>query len=167
MVIMIAFILLGAISMTKIPLKLIPSINPPVGAVVASYEGAGPHEVLQRVTKPLEEQLGTIPGLDKMSSTSQEGSSLIILQFSNGTNIDNIQNDIQSAIASANLPDDVRNARFLKFDPSQFPIIQLAISHTDQAKNFRGHIQSITQELSQVKGVANVGTQGLHTKKFK
>lgn len=167
LVVMIAFIILGAVSVTRIPLQLIPSINPPVGAVVASYQGAGPQEVLQKVTKPLEDQLGTLEGLKNISSTSQEGSSLVILEFTNDTEIDTVQSDIQNAIDQTNLPDEVQNARFLKFDPSQFPIIQLAISHSDQEDNFSDKVGDLERELSQVNGVANVSTQGLKTEEIK
>lgn len=167
LVIMIIFIILGAVSLTRIPLKLIPSINPPIGAVVANYQGAGPEEVLQKVTKPLEDQLGTLPGLKDLSSTSQEGSSLIILQFTNDTDIDAIQSDIQNAIDRIDLPDDVNNPRFLKFDPSQFPAVQLAISHSDKEKDFTQKVDDLTRKLSQVKGVASVDTKGLKTDEIK
>ncbi|KHF29314.1 Multidrug resistance protein MdtF [Anoxybacillus sp. BCO1] len=78
---MIIVILLGAVSLLNIPMKLIPDIQPPVGVVVATYPGAGPTEVLEKVTKPLESSLATLPGLKSMTSTSQEGSTLILLQF--------------------------------------------------------------------------------------
>ena len=167
LVIMIIFLILGAVSLTRIPLKLIPSINPPIGAVVASYQGAGPQEVSEKVTKPLEEQLGTLQGLKDISSTSQEGSSLVILQFNNSTNIDDIQSDIQNAIDRTQLPDDVKNARFLKFDPSQFPIIQMAVNSTQKSSNFQQTIHHFEQELSQVKGVASVSADGLHVDEVK
>lgn len=153
--------------MTRIPLKLVPSINPPVGAVVANYQGAGPQEVLQKVTKPLEDQLGTIQGLEDLSSTSQEGSSLVLLQFGNDTEIDNVQSDIQNAIDQTDLPDDVDNARFLKFDPSQFPVKQIAVSSSDQEDHFKPNIEDLTRELSQVKGVASVNNDGLKTEEIK
>lgn len=164
---MVIFIILGAVSVTRIPLKLIPSINPPVGAVVANYQGAGPQEVLQKVTKPLEDQLGTIQGLKDLSSTSQEGSSLVILQFTNDTNVDDVQSDIQNAIDQTDLPDDVKNARFLKFDPSQFPINQLAISSTDDEGDFSNNVKDLERKLSQVKGVASVDNDGLKTDEIK
>ncbi|HET7616024.1 MAG TPA: efflux RND transporter permease subunit, partial [Bacillales bacterium] len=166
-VIMIVFLLLGAVSLTRIPLKLIPSINPPIGAVVATYPDAGPREVLDNVTKPLEDELGTLQGLKDLTSTSQEGSSLIILQFTNDTNIDKIQSDIQNAIDRADLPDDVQNARFLKFDPSQFPIIQLALSTPHKGEDFSDKTRDLERKLSQVKGVASVNTRGLKVDEIK
>lgn len=167
LVVMVIFIILGAVSVTRIPLKLIPSVNPPVGAVVANYQGAGPHEVLQKVTKPLENQLGTIQGLKDLSSTSQEGSSLVLLQFTNDTNMDDVQSDIQNAIDQTDLPDDVKNARFLKFDPSQFPVMQTAISSSDKGEDFDQNVDDLTRKLSQVKGVASVDNDGLKTDEIK
>ncbi len=109
---MIIVILLGAVSLLNIPMKLIPDIQPPVGVVVATYPGAGPTEVLEKVTKPLESSLATLPGLKSMTSTSQEGSTLILLQFSWATVIDEMQNDVMQRIDQAPLPDDVQKPRF-------------------------------------------------------
>lgn len=70
---MVLVLILGAVSFLNIPIKLIPEINPPIGVVVTNYSGASPTEVVEKVSKPLEESLSTIEGLDAISSTSQEG----------------------------------------------------------------------------------------------
>src|SRR5699024_9959330 len=93
-VVMILFILLGAVSLTKLPLQLFPEIDPPVAAVVSSYEGASPEEVEDKVTKPLEEELSTLPELDSMTSTSEEGMTLVLLEFDWSSSIDDVEQDI-------------------------------------------------------------------------
>ncbi|WP_085524662.1 efflux RND transporter permease subunit [Tuberibacillus sp. Marseille-P3662] len=167
LVTMFIFIILGIVSVIGTPLKLIPSINPPVGAVVASYPSAGPTEVVEEVSKPLEDNLSTISGLKSISSTSQEGSSVTILQFTNDTDIDDVQSDIQNAIDSTDLPDSVSNARFMKFDPSQFPIMQIAISSPNDDINLETKAQDLKQKLSQVDGVASVNYKGLTVDEIK
>ena len=84
---MFLVIILGVVSLLKIPLKLIPDINPPIAVVVTSYQGASPAEVVEKVTKPLEANLATLPGIKNVQSVSQEGSNLILLEFSWTTSI--------------------------------------------------------------------------------
>ncbi|RBW71405.1 efflux RND transporter permease subunit [Bacillus taeanensis] len=157
---MILFMLLGVVSVLNIPLKLIPDINPPVGAVVVNYQGANPTEVVEKVTKPLEESLSTLSGLKSIRSVSQEGSSLTILEFSWTTSIDNVQDDINNKINQTPLPEDVENPRFLKFDPSQFPVIQFAVSSSQEGRKFQEQMIDLQRELLQVEGIASVDMNG-------
>ncbi|MCL6617055.1 MAG: efflux RND transporter permease subunit, partial [Anoxybacillus ayderensis] len=164
---MIIVILLGAVSLLNIPMKLIPDIQPPVGVVVATYLGAGPTEVLEKVTKPLESSLATLPGLKSMTSTSQEGSALILLQFSWATVIDEMQNDVMQRIDQAPLPDDVQKPRFLKFDPSQFPVIQMTLTSKDVTDELNTLAQQLKAELAKTEGVASVNVSGTLTKRVR
>jgi HAE1 family hydrophobic/amphiphilic exporter-1 len=102
---MILILILGTVSVFSLPLKLMPDINPPIGAVVSSYPAANPQEVLEKVTKPLERQLSTLPGLKSISSTSQEGSSLLIVEFGWHLTLDEVESDILSRINQVDLPD--------------------------------------------------------------
>ncbi|GAC90585.1 cation/multidrug efflux pump [Anoxybacillus flavithermus NBRC 109594] len=164
---MIIVILLGAVSLLNIPMKLIPDIQPPVGVVVATYPGAGPTEVLEKVTKPLESSLATLPGLKSMTSTSQEGSTLILLQFSWATIIDDRQNDVMQRIDQTPLPDDVQKPRFLKFDPSQFPVIQLTLTSKKGTDELQTLAQQLKAELAKTEGVASVNVSGTLTKRVR
>ncbi|KIQ93747.1 Swarming motility protein SwrC [Anoxybacillus thermarum] len=164
---MIIVILLGAVSLLNIPMKLIPDIQPPVGVVVATYPGAGPTEVLEKVTKPLESSLATLPGLKSMTSTSQEGSTLILLQFSWATVIDEMQNDVMQRIDQAPLPDDVQKPSFLKFDPSQFPIIQMTLTSKKETGELNALAQQLKAELAKTEGVASVNVSGTLTKRVR
>ena len=84
----------------------IPEIEPPVAAVATNYEGAGPEEIESSVTEPMEEQLSTIEGLDRMTSQSEEGTSLVLLELSWSTSVEDVQQEINNAMNNANLPDD-------------------------------------------------------------
>lgn len=158
---MVLFLLLGAVSYINIPLKLIPNIDPPIGAVVVSYEGANPTEVVEKVTKPVEARLSTLPGLKSIQSISQEGTSLTILQFSWTTSIDDVQDEINSALNQVRVPDDAGDPRFLKFDPSQFPVIQMAISADENNEDFEDLVADLELELNKIDGVANVDIDGV------
>ncbi|MDG5788961.1 efflux RND transporter permease subunit [Evansella sp. AB-P1] len=155
---MILFLLLGTISLTNIPLKLMPDIDPPIGAVVTSYQNAGPEEVLEKVSKPMEGSLSTVPGLNNISSISMEGASMTILEFSWATSMDDIENDIISRMNQTQLPDGAGSPNFLKFDPSQMPIIQLSLSSDEE--NFDELADDLALELSKLNGIASIDITG-------
>ncbi|MCV9886475.1 efflux RND transporter permease subunit [Metabacillus halosaccharovorans] len=160
---MLLVVILGTVSVINIPLKLIPEINPPIGVVVTNYEGADPNEVVEKVSKPLEEVLSTVQGIDTITSTSQESASLVIMKFTWTTHIDDIQDEIRTRMEDAPLPDDAGEPRFLKFDPSQFPIIQLSLSSSQDTKQLQNLAGELEQELSKTAGVASVNLSGLQT----
>jgi len=164
---MILVLILGGVSFLNIPLKLIPEINPPIGVVVTNYSGASPNEVVEKVSKPIEEALSTIEGLDTISSTSQEGASLVLLQFSWATNIDEVQDEIQSAISDVPIPEEANEPRFLKFDPSQFPIIQLSLTTTGDEQELEELAEDLKEELTKAKGVASVNLSGITVEEVK
>ncbi|MET1032005.1 efflux RND transporter permease subunit, partial [Domibacillus tundrae] len=159
-VIMFLVIILGIVSLMRIPLKLIPDLNPPIAVVVTTYDGAGPTEVSEKVTKPLETNLSTLPGIENISSTSQEGSNFILLEFSWSTNIDDVQNDVLQRIGQTPMPEGAGEPQFLKFDPSQFPIIQLSLQSDGEA-DLERLAETLQTDLSSVEGVANVNVTGI------
>ena len=163
---MIFVLVLGAVSLVNIPLKLIPDIDPPVAVVVTSYDGASPTEVSEKVSKPLEDSLSTLPGLKNITSTSQEGASLVLLEFSWSTKLSE-ENDIIRAIEGTPLSSDVSKPRFLKFDPSQFPIFQMSISSEKNAKELQQIAEELELQLMKIDGVANVNTSGTLVEQIK
>ncbi|MHA7136035.1 efflux RND transporter permease subunit [Rossellomorea arthrocnemi] len=157
---MLLILILGGVSLLRIPLKLIPDLNPPVGVVVTNYPGASPEEVVEKLTKPLEESLSTLPGMKNIQSTSREGSNFILLEFSWTTSIDEIENDVLQRIDQTPLPDGADNPRFLKFDPAQFPIIQFSLREEGKESNLKTLSENLKLELTRVEGVANVNVSG-------
>ncbi|MBZ5200403.1 efflux RND transporter permease subunit [Planomicrobium chinense] len=159
-VIMFLIIILGAVSFFKIPITLIPELNPPVGVVVTSYPGASPTEVSEKVTRPLETSLSTLPGLESIQSSSEEGSNFILLEFDWSSNIDDVQTDIMQRIDQTPIPEDSNQPQFFKFDPAQFPVIQLAVRATESGEDVRVLAEELETELLQTEGVASVNISG-------
>ncbi|MGN4126464.1 efflux RND transporter permease subunit [Lysinibacillus sphaericus] len=157
---MLLVIILGGVSLLKIPITLIPELNPPIGVVVTTYPGASPTEVNEKITKPLETTLATLPGIKKIQSTSQEGSNLIVLEFNWSTNIEDVQLDILQRIDMTPLPNDAEKPSFLKFDPSQFPIIQLSLRAENDKVDVRLLADDLEKELRRTEGVASVNVSG-------
>ncbi len=164
---MFLVIILGAVSFFKIPVTLIPELNPPVAVVVSNYDGASPTEVNEKVTKPLEQSLSTAPGLKTMQSISQEGSNFILLMFDWSTVIDDVQLDIMQRVDQVPMPEGASAPRFMKFDPSQFPVIQLTLRSTDKDVDIRPLAEELETELRRTKGVASVTVSGKVTEEIK
>ncbi|WP_144509460.1 efflux RND transporter permease subunit [Bacillus sp. FJAT-22090] len=159
-VIMFLIIILGGVSFFKIPITLIPDLNPPIAVVVSSYPGASPVEVNEKITKPLEASLSTLPGIKSIKSTSQEGANFIMLEFEWSTNMDDIESDVMQRMDLAILPEDATKPQFLKFDPSQFPVIQLSLSGAGTEEDIRIVAERLEKDLISTKGVASVNVSG-------
>lgn len=159
-VIMFLIIILGGVSFFKIPVTLIPDLNPPIAVVVTNYQGASPVEVDEKITKPLEASLSTLPGIESVNSTSQEGANFILLEFDWSTDMDAIQMDVMQRIDITPLPDGADKPRFLKFDPAQFPVIQLSLNAENSETDIQLIAQQLEKELLRTEGVASVNISG-------
>ncbi|MFX3674305.1 MAG: efflux RND transporter permease subunit [Paenisporosarcina sp.] len=159
-VIMFLVIILGVVSFFRIPVTLIPELNPPIGVIVTNYPGASPTEVSEKVTKPLETSLSTLPGIKSLQSSSQEGANFILLQFDWTTNIDDVQTDIMQRIDQTPVPDEAQQPRFFKFDPAQFPVIQLSLRAPENYGDVRVIAEQLEKELRRTDGVASVNVSG-------
>ncbi|MER2089315.1 MAG: efflux RND transporter permease subunit [Sporosarcina sp.] len=157
---MFLVIILGAVSFFRIPVTLIPELNPPIAVVATSYPGASPVEVNEKITKPLEASLSTSPGLKSMQSTSREGTNFILLMFDWSTKIDEVQLDVMQRVDSVPVPEGANKPRFMKFDPSQFPVIQTSLRTTATDTDVRKIAEQLETELRRTKGVASVSISG-------
>ena len=106
---MIAILVVGGIAYFELPLSALPEVAYPTIQVQTFYPGASPEVMTSAITAPLEKQLGQMPGLDQMSSTSSSGASVITLQFDLSLAIDVAEQEVQAAISAAQvlLPQDL------------------------------------------------------------
>src|SRR5271170_2499667 len=128
---MLAILLVGIIAYNQLPIAALPEVDYPTMQVLTFYPGASPDVVASAVTAPLERQLGEVPGLNQMLSTSSEGASVITLQFSLTLNIDVAEQEVQEAINSAQsfLPSDLPMPPvYNKVNPADAPILTLALT---------------------------------------
>src|SRR3989442_4746844 len=122
-------ILLGAISLTRLPVDLLPDIQQPTVTVRVNYAGVGPLEMEELVTRPLEQALSATAGLEQLNSSSQEGSSNLRLNFAWGTDLSESMNDMRARIdrVRARLPEDADPPTLFKFDSNAEPIMGLGV----------------------------------------
>ena len=107
----IAIVLLGLFSLPRLAVDLFPDMELPVAVVMTTYEGAAPAEVEKLVTKPIESAVSTVSNIDEIQSLSQNGSSLVIVMFNWGTDIDNSVNELRDKIEMVKgmLPSDAKS----------------------------------------------------------
>mgnify|MGYP003338850005 CR=1 FL=1 len=106
-------ILLGTISLSRLPVDLLPDISQPTINVRVNYTGVGPLEMEELITRPLEQQLSAVAGLEQINSTSSEGNSNIQLNFTWGHDLNEAMDDIRTRIdrVKARLPEDAPRLR--------------------------------------------------------
>src|SRR5215471_14348373 len=89
---------LGFFALANLPIDLYPEINPPILVVYTSYSGAGPEEVERSISRPLEAVLTGVSALEKITSTSSKGASMVIMQFTFGTDMSDASNSIRDSL---------------------------------------------------------------------
>jgi len=160
-----AVLLLGALAWRLLPVAPLPQVDFPAIQVSASLPGADPETMASSVTAPLERALGAIAGVTALSSSSNNGSASILLQFDLDRNIDAAARDVQAAINAARgqLPSGMpNNPSFRKINPSQAPIMALALSSPTLSAGqlYDAASTILAQRLAQVTGVGDVSVDG-------
>jgi hydrophobe/amphiphile efflux-1 (HAE1) family protein len=161
----IALLLAGALAFVMLPVAPLPQVEYPVIQVQAGLPGASPETMASAVATPLERQFGRIASISQMTSTSQLGSSNIVLQFDINRNIDAAARDVQAAINAArgqlpaNLPS---NPTYRKVNPADAPVMILALTSDSITlpRIYDAADSILAQKLAQVEGVGQVFVGG-------
>ncbi len=158
---MVAIVLCGLVGLHFLPLSALPEVDYPTIQVQTLYPGASPEVMGQTVTAPLEHQFGQMPGLERMSSTSAAGASVITLQFSLHITLDVAEQEVQAAInaGSSLLPTDLPAPPvYAKVNPADAPVLTLAVtSQTLPLTEVRNLVETrLAQKISQISGVGLV-----------
>jgi len=162
---MVAIVLAGLVAFRFLPLSALPQVDYPTIQVQTLYPGGSPEVMSNTVTAPLERQFGQMSGLDRMSSTSAAGVSIITLQFSLGQTLDVAEQEVQAAINAGGslLPADLPAPPvYAKVNPADAPVLTLAItSDTLPLTEVQNLVNTrLAQKISQVSGVGLVSLSG-------
>jgi HAE1 family hydrophobic/amphiphilic exporter-1 len=127
---MLLAVTIGLLSYTSLPVNLMPDISFPVVSVSVAYPGAGPETVADQVTRPIEDRLNTLSGVDHITSTSSEGLAIITVEFDSSVDADLAEQNVRERVNGVmpTLPRDVLDPSFFKFDFSSAPILEVAIA---------------------------------------
>ncbi|MFV0503501.1 MAG: efflux RND transporter permease subunit [Lachnospirales bacterium] len=159
--IIIAF---GVLSLTNLKLDLMPNMNIPVAIIYTSYSGAGSEEMENLVTIPIEESMSTISGAKDITSTSSNGTSMVVLTFEDGTDLNFATLDMRENLdlVSAFLPEDANEPMIMKLDINSMTQISIGISSdTVSLTELQSIVENdIVPNIEQQGGVASVSVSG-------
>jgi len=164
LMLVLALVVLGLQSRSRLPVDLYPDIQFPMLFISTVYAGTGPEEMETLVTKPIEDAVSTVSGLKKLTSSSAEGVSNVMMEFEIGTNLDAVASDVRSKVDAMRnaLPQDAQAPVVNKLDVGAMPVVQLALSSTRRTSQDMRQLADdvIKDRLSQISGVAAVQVTG-------
>ncbi|HEY7068102.1 MAG TPA: efflux RND transporter permease subunit [Chloroflexota bacterium] len=158
-----ALVILGLVSFSRLNAELYPDINTPVVTVLTTYSGAAPEDVERLITKPIEDAVAGIANIDNIQSFSSEGRSQVTITFTDAGNVDLAASDVDRRVSAirSTLPQDADSPSVLKVDPSQLPVLYLALTGSlplDRA--FLLAKDDVKPRLETLPGVASVDITG-------
>jgi HAE1 family hydrophobic/amphiphilic exporter-1 len=155
--------LLGVISLTRLPVDLMPEFEQPQLNVRTSYPGVGPLEIEELITRPMEQAVSAVPGITRVESSSSEGNSQIRLNFDYGTDLSEATDEVRTRVDRMRnrLPEDADPPTIFKFDSNQLPVAQIGIEGEYDPVTLREIAQNeIAPRFERVDGVAAVTVNG-------
>ncbi len=163
MVILI-MVVIGAYSLSMIPIDAMPEMDLKMAIVMTTYSNVGSEEIETLITEPIEDAVASVSGLDTMQSQSMEGMSLVMVQFTNNTDIDEAVNTIENNIdmISMILPEDASEPTVLKLDMNSMATMMMSVSYEGydliQTKQFIE--DNVEHKIKSAGGVASVNISG-------
>ncbi len=156
-------LVLGFISLSRLPVDLMPDITFPTLNVNTSYPNTAPEEMEQIITRPIEEALSSVPGVEEIFSVSSQGNSSVRVMFSWGKDLDEAANEIRERLDRiiGRFPPEVQRPTLRKFDPAQMPVLMVGLlSQLDPIQVRKIIDEQISYRLERVPGVASVDVWG-------
>lgn len=154
----------GIFGVLQLRLDLYPDVSFPTITVFTGYEGVAPEDMEALVTRPIEEQVGSISGIRRVRSLSSQGASVVKLNFNWGTDLYEAENDVrkQLGFVARSIPNEAETPLVFSYDPNQEPIIVLAVtSEARSPRDLRTYAtQVLEQRIERVNGIASAETSG-------
>ena len=156
--------LVGIYSYTKLNVELVPKIDVPINVVMTVYPGAAPGEVESSVTKPIEDAVSGMEGIDNITSYSLENVSIVMITLKDDMNADIALQDCQRKVEAilSNLPNDIDQPQYMKMDMNMFPIMSIATSSDLPEKEFYDLIDLLIFLFGGFLEILRIHTQLLH-----
>ena len=156
-------VILGGVSFSRLSIDLMPDITYPTLSISTTYEDASPEEVEELITRPVEEAMSAVPGVEEVTSVSAEGQSSVRVTFSWGTDLNEASNDIRDRLDRVipRLPEDAERPRLRKFDLASFPILLLGVaSNLDPIQVANILDNQVKNRIERIPGVASLDIHG-------
>ncbi len=156
-------IVLGVMGLRFLPVDLLPPIDYPNLSIFTNYPNVGPEEIETIITDRIENAIASVPNIEEVRSSSEEGRSRVTLEFAQGTNLDEAANDVRAALDRVrdDFPPEVEAPRLRKFDPDNFPIVILGAQSSRSMDELTQILErEISQRFEQIPGVGSVDVWG-------
>ena len=159
----LCLVVFGIRSLSGMTMELSPSMDMSMMIIRTTYSGAGPEDVNELVTKPIEDAVGTLSGLKSITSRSSEGSSMIMMEYEYGTDMDEAYDELKKkvdSIASRSLPDDAGDPTIIEMNSNSQADITLTIENDAQSNLYNYVNDDILPEFEKLTDVAEVSVRG-------
>ena len=158
----VLIVVFGIMGFTSLPLALMPDIELPMAVVYTTYSNAGPQEVENMVTKTIESACASVSGMDEIQSISSEGSSMVMVTFADGTDMDEAMVDLRDRIDRVKgfLPEDADAPMTMTIDVDAMPVVTVGLKGADLAELQAIAEDDIQPALERIDGVASVDIAG-------
>lgn len=157
---LLCLVVFGISSVFSATLEQMPDTDQPMLIISANYSGAGPEDMDELVTKPIEDQVSTLEGVKSMSSTSSDGRTMVMLEYDYDTDMDEAYDDLSKSLDSIRgLPDDVEPS-VMEMNNNASASIMLSISHSSEEDLYDYVDQTVVPELEKLSSVAEVAAMG-------
>ncbi|MEM8932966.1 MAG: efflux RND transporter permease subunit, partial [Acidobacteriota bacterium] len=167
--ILIGIGVMGVLSLLRLPLEFLPANSSSNVSVRVPWPSASPEEVEQRILRPLEDSLGTLENLERLTATASADSGRIDLEFTNGIDMDLATVEVRDRIDRVRhrLPDDVENLRIRRFQTSDIPVLRFSLAADWPKERLNDFAERIVQRrLERLEGVAQVDIRGLRQREI-
>jgi HAE1 family hydrophobic/amphiphilic exporter-1 len=157
----VALVLFGVVAFTRLPISLLPDISYPSLTVETRFPGAAPGEVETLVTRPIEEVVGIVSGVKRLTSVSRPGLSQVTLEFEWGRNMDFAALDVRQKLELITLPREIEKPVLLRFDPANDPVLRLFVTGGRDLYQLRYNAEEVLKkDLESTDGVAAIKVNG-------
>lgn len=152
----------GFISLFSSKMELTPEMNMPMMVISTIYVGASPEDVDELLTKPIEDEIGQLSGVDSITSVSSENSSMVLLQYDYGTDMDKAYSDLKKKVdvLESSLPEDAMAPIIMEFDVNSTPSMMMAVNNSGVSNLYNYVNDTIVPELEKIPSVASVDLSG-------
>jgi hydrophobe/amphiphile efflux-1 (HAE1) family protein len=160
--IVLAIIALGIVSVRNLAVDLFPKIDLPIAVVATSYQDAAPEDVENLISRTIEGAVSTVEGIDTLQSRSQAGSSLVVMMFKNDVDLDQALLDVREKVdqVKAMLPEQAGDPTILRFSPEAMPVMYVGLTGKDAVKLTEIANEQVVPYIERQGGVASVTVEG-------
>lgn len=160
--IVLAIIALGTVSVRNLAVDLFPKIDLPIAVIATTYDDAAPEEVENLISKPIESSISSLEGIEEIQSQSQADASVVVMMFKNGTDLDQALLDVRERVDQVKgmLPDRAGDPNIMRFNPDQLPVVWVSLTGKDAETLTSLAEDEVSPYFERQEGVASVSVEG-------